>query len=356
MDTSRLQEMPLDRLRLDPENPRLPKYVERDQDSMFEFLAKTSSIDELMSAISENNFFEAEALIAIPDGHDFVVVEGNRRLTALLLLGGKTYPDVTKRILEIQEHAKHRPASVPIYVCDQRSDVLNYLGNRHIAGVKAWGALAKARYIRQIFDETNPAEIFSERCGTVAKVIGSRRDFISRTIRALRTLEIAEENDFFHLKGVDEESVKFSIISTAVDYEGVRDFLFGGEDQAKQNPNEPASPDVGATKEFLAWIFERRDDKTTLLGESRNLSKLSKVIASSDGLEAIRTGASLDQAYLLTTGVNEDFDLLCNQIQRALREANSIVSDVDVTEAREDLANSIFKQARNLSKLMSEDI
>ncbi len=127
MDKTRLQEMPLDRLKLDPENPRLPKYVERDQDSMFEFLAKTSSIDELMSAISENNFFEAEALIAIPDGQDFVVVEGNRRLTALLLLGGKTYPDVTKRIQDIQQHAKHRPASVPIYVCDQRSDVLNEL-------------------------------------------------------------------------------------------------------------------------------------------------------------------------------------------------------------------------------------
>lgn len=355
MDKSKLHEVGLGQLLLDAKNPRLPKYVERDQDSMFEFLAKTSSIDELMSAISENDFFEAEALIAIPDGNNYVVVEGNRRLTALLLLSGKSYPNISSRIEYLQQSAKHRPERVPIYVCSRRSEVLNYLGNRHISGVKAWGALAKARYIRQIFDESDANALFADRCGSVARVIGSRRDFISRTLRALRILEVAEHNNFFDLKGVDEETVKFSIISTAVDYEGVREFLFGESEQTDDEKNEPATPDQDATKEFLSWIFERKDDHTTLLGESRNLSKFSKVIASNEGLQAVRAGASLDQAYLLTTGIDEDFDILCNQIQRSLREAISIVSDVKATEAREDLAGSIFKQARNLSRLMSED-
>lgn len=352
MDKTRLQEIKITDLLLDPENPRLPKYVERDQDAMFEFLAKSSSIDELMSAISENDFFEAEPLIAIPTGEGgFFVVEGNRRLTALLLLSGKTYSGITNRIVGLQNSAKYRPEKVPVYICDQRSDVLHYLGNRHIAGVKAWGALAKARYLQQVFTATDDKDTFSERCKTVARVVGSRRDFISKTLRALRIFESAEENDYFGLRGVDESLVKFSIISTAVDYEGVGKFLFG-EVEEDIDANGPLTPDTARTEEFFKWLFERRDDDTTLLGESRNLSKMSKVMANADGLSAIRTGASLDQAYLLTTGINDDFDLLCNQIQRYLREANAIASEVDTNEVREEITRSIFKQARSLSRLM----
>ncbi|MBF9058757.1 chromosome partitioning protein ParB [Rhodobacterales bacterium HKCCSP123] len=353
MDASRFKEVELEKLKLDPENPRLPKYVGRSQQEMFEFLAKTSSIDELMSAIAENGFFAAEAVIAIFDGENYTVVEGNRRITAVLLLAGQTFDGITKRIIDVREHARHRPSRLPVYVCEDRAEVLNYLGNRHIAGVKAWGALAKARYIRQIFDTTSSSKTFYDRCLDVARVIGSRRDFISRTLRALSILELAEEHEYFQLRGVDEETVKFSIISTAVDYQGVNEFLFS--DHIDGEAHIPAVPNFDRVREFFSWLFERKPDNTTLLGESRNLSRLSKVLANEEGLNAIRTGASLDQAYLITTGIDDDFDVLCNQIQRHLREAISIVSDVKPTEERQDLANSIAKQARNLSRLLEDE-
>lgn len=355
MDKSKLREAALSDLRLDPENPRLPKYVERDQDSMFEFLAKSSSIDELMSAISENGFFEAEALIAVPnDDGSLCVVEGNRRLTALLLLSGKTYPGITQRITSLQSEAKHRPAAVPVYVFEKRSEILNYLGNRHIAGVKAWGALAKARYIRQIFNETDEKQDFGDRCRTTARIIGSRRDFISRTLRALSVFEIAEHNDYFGLKGVDESVVKFSLISTAIDYEGISSFLFPStsEDETPASDEPPSTDNI---KLFFSWLFEKNEKQTTLLGESRNIHKLSKVVASTEGLEAIKKGADLEQAYLLTTGVEEDFDIICNNVQRLLREANSLVSDVEITPSREEIVESIFKQARTLKRSLEDE-
>src|ERR1041384_6955475 len=86
----KLDDIEIGLLDLDPENPRLPNYVPRDHQSMLEFLAKSSSIEELISAISENDFFPAESLIAVPHGTRYQVVEGNRRLTALLLLSGAT--------------------------------------------------------------------------------------------------------------------------------------------------------------------------------------------------------------------------------------------------------------------------
>ncbi|MEY3759747.1 MAG: ParB-like protein, partial [Pseudomonadota bacterium] len=47
-------------LLLDEENPRLPVSVDRDQQSMLDYIAETTAIEELMDAIAENNFFPGE--------------------------------------------------------------------------------------------------------------------------------------------------------------------------------------------------------------------------------------------------------------------------------------------------------
>ncbi|MBZ9869217.1 hypothetical protein LB515_27900 [Mesorhizobium sp. CA15] len=340
--------VPINDLYLDPENPRLPAYVERDQDSMFSYLAQNSSIEELMTAISENDFFQAEALIAVPVGKELIVVEGNRRLTALKLLSGQTFDQISTRISELQASAKHRPSSVPVAIYDSREEVLNYLGNRHIAGVKPWGALAKARYIKQLFDHTSSQEDFPERCRTVAKIIGSRRDFISKSMKAYQVYEVAEKNDFFSLEGVDEEAVKFSLISTSVDYSGIQKFIFGASEEETGESINERDPIIDNVREFFSWLFVREEGEKPRIGESRNLNKLSKVLLNDDALAAFRKGASLDQAYLYTTGVGDDFDAICTRIQRELREANSIAAEVERTEVREQLTNSIYRQARAL--------
>ncbi|OEO31091.1 hypothetical protein VW23_017940 [Devosia insulae DS-56] len=345
-----LQKKPIADLDLDPKNPRLPNYVSRDQEAMLQFLANASSIEELMSAISENDFFQAEALIAVPEGGRLVVVEGNRRLTALKLLSGANFEGMSSRIHDFQQGAKHKPTEVPVAVYDTRDEVLNYLGNRHIAGVKPWGALAKARYIRQLFDATDRQASFQGRARTVAKVIGSRRDFISKAMRAYDMYSVAEEKDFFGIAGIDEKSVKFSLLSTAVDYEGVQAFVYGAPDTDEGSIER--APDPDRVKELFQWMFSQDKDGKTPLGESRNIIKLSRIMMNEEALKSLRTGATVEQAYLLTTGVGEDFDALCIQVQRELREANSIVADVENTETREELVSSIFRQARQLEAAM----
>ncbi|MEJ6781793.1 ParB N-terminal domain-containing protein [Aminobacter sp. Piv2-1] len=341
-----LKKINVDELDLDPKNPRLPTYVERDQPSMLEFLARSSAIEELMSAISENDFFEAEALIAVPENGRLVVVEGNRRLTALKLLRGASYPDISTRILSLQENATHRPSAVPVAIYDSRKEVLNYLGNRHIAGVKPWGALAKARYIKQLMERTPDDMSFAEKTRSVAKVIGSRRDFISKSMKAYDVYEVAEKENFFDLRSLDERSVKFSLITTAIDYEGIQHFLFDGANSSDDSDNkEPISERV---KEFFSWLFVKDKDGRVRVGESRNLHKLSQIMLNDDALRAFRSGATIEQAYIYTKGINEDFDMLCIELQRSLREANSLVADVEKNEPREELINSIFRQARQL--------
>src|SRR5690349_18002174 len=79
----------LSHLHLDPENPRLPSNVSRGEKEILNYIASTTAIEDLVNAIATNNFFPGEPLVVVPHAQKpehFVVVEGNRRLTALRLL------------------------------------------------------------------------------------------------------------------------------------------------------------------------------------------------------------------------------------------------------------------------------
>jgi hypothetical protein len=346
-----LEVVPVDRLVLDPENPRLPSDLPRTPEAMLEFLADTSSIDEIISAIGSNGYFESEPLIGVPTaGNTIVIVEGNRRLTALKLLLGEKYEGMPPRVEQSVDRAQFRPDSVPVAIYDARSDVLNYLGNKHIAGVKPWGALAKARYAKQLFEATEGGD-FADRARAVARTIGSRTDFITRSLKAYSAYQIAADENFFGLAGVDEETVKFSLLATALDYEGIQEFLYRNpEDPIDEREIEPAR-----LKELFSWMFVKQDHGRTRLGESRNLIQLSSVVANPDALERLRRGMDLEQAYRFTDGIGEEFDTIIVSVQSSLRTANSIVAEIRHTEDRSNTISSIERQARNLKAAFEEN-
>ena len=80
----------IENLRLDLENPRLPKSKQKKSDEVvIEYLLLEAATLELMESIGENDYFVGEMLLVIPDNEDeqkYIVIEGNRRLTAVLLL------------------------------------------------------------------------------------------------------------------------------------------------------------------------------------------------------------------------------------------------------------------------------
>ncbi|MBE69629.1 MAG: chromosome partitioning protein ParB [Thalassospira sp.] len=344
--------LPVTDLRLDPNNPRLPSYVDTsDEEQIFEFLAKSSAIDELVSAIGTNDYFASEPLIGVVEDDEVVIVEGNRRLTALKILGGDVFEGMPKKLQSIVDDAAFHPESVPVDLYPARVDVLTYLGNKHIAGVKPWGALAKARYVKQLFENFGGVGGYQDRVKRVARSIGSRSDFIARSLKALEAYEVAEEQEFFGLDGVDETSVKFSLLSTALDYEGVQDFVYEDADV----PFDERTLIQENLRKLFDWMFAKGANGKTRLGESRNLSKLSQVVASQPALTAFERGFTLEQAYKTTDGIDREFDRLTAAVLSGLREANSIVADVQVTQDRIVDADSIRKQARQLNNHFKDD-
>jgi hypothetical protein len=337
----------IDDLQLDPKNPRLPNAVDRTQDAMLEYIAKETSIEELMSVIAENGFFEGEALIAHENPKSkgkYIVIEGNRRLVAVLLLHNPELYPKRKRIQEIAEQAEHKPKKLPVIVYDKREDVLTYLGYRHITGIKQWDPLAKARYMFQLFQQTKKHKSAEDRYKEVAREIGSRRDHIKRSLDGLVVYNVNEGNDFFGIEDLDETSISFSLLTTALVYPAISKLAFSGSDPVA----DPASINLSNIELLTRWMFERKSGGETILGESRNIGKLASVAESEKALAALKKGKSLDSSYRMTSGVKDEFMRNMYEGQSNLQTANSFVASIKPDGEVMEVANDVVKLARNV--------
>ena len=108
---------PLSQLLLDATNPRLGKQCqpEEKQPQVLDTIVDVFGVDDVLSSIAVNGYFDAEPLVGIHEGNKIRIKEGNRRLVACLILAGdplcqkpvKTYIRVQGATGEIWKAADH---------------------------------------------------------------------------------------------------------------------------------------------------------------------------------------------------------------------------------------------------------
>ena len=168
-------DIPISNLKLDLYNPRLPKSKQgKDEKTVIEYLLLEAATTELMESIGENDFFDGEMLLVVSDesaNGKYVVVEGNRRLTAVLLLSNPELTTVRKSLVkEIADNAKYKPTELPCLLFPSRNDVQKYLGFVHITGKKTWRMLEKARYLYEISINDSFKNVpFQQKCKDIDK-------------------------------------------------------------------------------------------------------------------------------------------------------------------------------------------
>ena len=328
--------MELSLLELDRRNPRLPSRLQgADDDEIIEYLALKTNLVDLVNSISENGFFLGEAIVvtarkgaeaqdaataeaqdaATAEAQDaataetkYLVLEGNRRFTALKLLQD---PELAQKISpslgRAVRNAKNRPSTVPVYEVNERKEALQYLGFRHVAGVQRWDPLAKARYLRMLYQEAEGEP--ESRYAQVASEIGSRRDTVRKNLDALAAYAIVEQNAFFGVQNLNEETFKFGTFYTALADPGIAEFT--GAKNANREPTHPIDNhqnlDAESIGEIVQWMFAKNSDGVTKLGESRNISMLGDVVAAPNALARFREGATLQESHLQTPDIQNDF-------------------------------------------------
>lgn len=291
------RQVPIRQLTLDPLNPRVPEELHgAGQAELASWLAEHSRAIDVAQSIAMHGFFMSEPVIAFREGTSYVVVEGNRRLTALL---GLAVPEVRRllRPIEVWEDLARRALvtvgdEIPVIVVPDRQSAIPMIGFRHITGILKWDSFAQARYVAGLVDDEGMT------FKAVAAQIGQSTTKVSSLYRDQAIVRRAAE------AGLDVSGAlrDFSLISVAMSSVGLREHI-GAQVGSKVVPGNPPVPPhkIVELAELFDWIF----GESPVISDSRQLSRLGNVIANPVGLRAIRSGEDLDEAVRLVEASSE---------------------------------------------------
>lgn len=348
--SNEIQYIETGKLEFDPENPRFYRLNDRagSDNAVVEEMLDDESVQDLMLSIGEQDYFPGEPLLVVKKGKKFVVVEGNRRLAAVKLLNGDLKPPKKKEkgVQIILDEAVYKPINLPCLVYKNREDVLRYIGYRHITGVKEWDALSKAKYLKELSDTFYKGKSYNVLFKSLAKEIGSKAYYVGLLLTSLNLYEQALDKDFFDLR-MTEKDVDFSYITTALGYKNITDWL-GLEDR---NDLDAKNLDIDNLNKLFAWFFVRDQQGETIIGESRGIKKLNKIVASEAAVDNLIKSKNIEEAFLYTNGQEEALEEALNLAESSLKVVwDMLLKNNKFTERQESHANEISSIARKIKR------
>lgn len=285
--------VPLSNLRLDPKNPRIPEnHRSTDTAELATLLEMGFEAYPIAQSIAELGFFNAEPLIAIPNPDEpgtFVVVEGNRRLTALI---GLAYPDVRSGFAtpdRWEQLASRRSLTpemeVPVVIHESRDTTHAEVARVHVVGKLAWRPFMQARYIAARVAEGRSLQ-------EVADLIGIPKSKAADLYRDQAVLTQAAR------LGLETSQVEnaFSLLTVAMGSTKIRNHVGAPLGSQTVIGHDPVPADrADELREVIQWVFGDEEHEA-LISDSRQISQLGNVVSSDVGLEALREGKTLEEA------------------------------------------------------------
>ncbi|HVD99559.1 MAG TPA: hypothetical protein VNB90_15225 [Cytophagaceae bacterium] len=347
-----LIDIPIDKISLDIDNPRLA----RQRESVNEFdiiktLYEEYDLEELALSMSENGYFDEEPIIVVPkqvpvifqgDNKDsieeiqkklmellkngeieFVVVEGNRRVSTAKIL---TNPTLRQK-LKIREDSFAKPKSeevvadislIPAIVYWDRKEVAPYLGVRHITGMLKWDAYAKAAYIaNNIAQEVASGKTINDSIKIIQDQIADRSDVIKKQFLCFKIMKEAEEDLEFDTKRIKNS---FSLMTVALNSPAIRAYI-GSPSYKEANYLERIIPvdKLEQLRHLLTWIFGDGKNEPILTDSRRITSELAPVLAKKEATEYLVKTNILEEAYERSSGEKDYIIRKVNSASSAIK-------------------------------------
>ena len=360
----------LDQLQLDIENPRLADSLSPDskEEDVVDEIVKVYGINDVLSSIAINGYFLNEPLLGVQtrEGQAVTIVEGNRRLTACLILGGDAR---AKNQLHRREQFDGEPgfniSKLPVAIFRNRKGLLAYLGVRHIAGSKPWDGYAKATWIAKMLEEDPDLTIrkITEMTGDQHRTVSRLAEgffFIDQLIEASR---FEPSNSYRKGRGSSTE-YPFSWVYTILGFKNIRNWLDMPDSGIEPRKNPLKSGKLKRGEQLCDFMFGNKSrERQAVVGDSRQLQDLAQGISDSTFFGLIKDGVGVKEALLESRSSGEKVDEGLARANRSLKSVWDVLGADGVSYEdsvrMEPLAKEVRKRAssiyRRVVEIMADD-
>lgn len=302
-------EIELARLHLDVTNPRFGLFSAENEEEALAVLIDTANVKELWASIASRGFERFEPIIAIEKKDqpgEYIVIEGNRRLAACKTLAKPELLGARKnRVPAITEFVLQTIQKLPVIVVKSRKEAEAYIGFKHVNGPSTWNSLAKARFGVQMLKSPDDGVSAKERMMDLTKKLGDSRGMLLRIFVAYKIYEQALRQGIVETQRIDSQKLEFSHLYTMLNHPPSRSYLgLPSTALSEESVVDDPIPDthLDNLKELFRWLFGAQ---AVINNQGSDRPRLQKVIASAEGLEALRSSNDLDYAYA-TAGLGRD--------------------------------------------------
>lgn len=315
--STKLQYAGLDNFYLDAKNPRLGRFQSNRNPSQEEVLdlMRNWVLDELAGSYLENGFWQHEALLVVKEELDgkerLVVVEGNRRLAALIYLrraiNGNPISKKWGLLVENREVSGELFDRIPYIQVETREAIEAFRGFRHTTGIKNWYPLEKTRYIGKLIDEQGTT--YKE----VALKIGSYTTVVRHHYISYRLiLQIEDSLDGFSFEDADSQfSMLYHLLRkpTVQEYLNI-DFFADPHDARIPVPEKH----LGALAHFTRWLFGTQQQPPIFI-EPWRVDDYGKILESPKAIRYLENSKkpNFDHALQLAVGSESEFVQLLSE-------------------------------------------
>ncbi len=376
--------IPLDKLLLDTQNPRLPLEArDKSQEVTLEVLVRQFDLTELAYSMVENGYFAEEPLVVIPNNLpknftlsafetieqkqdalkklldmpdvSFIVVEGNRRLATTKIL---TSPELCAkyRFPTIENPTILATLKqIPALVYEERSDVAAYLGVRHIVGTLKWEAFAKAQFIKERVDELMQKQKMTatEAVKMVGKQIGDKSNLVKKQYAQYQIMEQAEDELGFDIKPIRDNFSLLEVIFRSTD---IRNYVGIETTLGRANIERQIVPDshLERLRDVFTWIFgDMSQGIQRVLTDSRDITGLlAHVMKNEEATLYLKQYKNLEEAYELSEGEKEfvlkKIQLATRSLEYAMQRAYRFPNDEAIRSSVEVCEQALVALKRNV--------
>lgn len=322
-------------LDLDPKNPRLPEdLVGKSQSSILKYLYDNLVLDELAQSFVDNGYFIHEPLIIMPHGKRFTVLEGNRRLAALMILQERPEAEGMSFDIDIPKGGWGNLKTVPCFQVKSRPEIYSFLGFRHIGGIKTWGAEAKARYLAREVDEAVKAgskDPFRE----VGRRVGSNAPGVRNSYVALAILRHARDEFSVSVRALQNE--RFGVWLRALNSPEIRRYI--AFDDVREYPEIKRALrklDEAHLRRVLQDLAPPGESRKALIEDSRQLTDYGQILANARAERLLER----HKDFQLAKQVIDQADLP-RRIERLKRECEIVLQEVQTAKPSNEILAAV---------------